>query len=570
MADTPVTPTPVGSWPTAPQRTDEPATFVTRADAWVAATPTRTTEMNALATNVNFNAESAFDSATEAATSASNASASEDAALASSVVALGAANFVGLYSSLTGAKTAGITAEYQGAIWLLITNSSDITADVPGVSAKWARAYGGGIIYPRTTNIEFTAEDNGKIFEYTSGTFTQTFDEAANLKEGWSITLVNTAANITFDPSGSETIDRSTMGPGQVFLVVCDGASDFAIIPMAQDRQSLGITEPFENSGTFTAKKSGWHRVTAVGAGASGGVAWNSSATAVLSATGGGAGGFAVKEFYALAGTAYTLTIGTGGAAVSRTTNGATSGNNGGNTTVSGFGVSITCTGGTGGTASVTATTLTGATGGAATGGDVNVTGGASGGVANTSSSGGRGASGGGAVGVRGTGYASGAVAVSGGSAANAASGGAGIGGASGTATSTGGQNSASGGGGALGASSAAANTATAGGVGAASLTVQQLNGTGSTGSTSASVASPAGNGGAGSGALVGTTDNSTAAGQLFAGAGGRATQVSAGSSASAGGRGAGGGGMAAYTSSGSPDALASGAGGSCLVIVEY
>ena len=188
---------------------------------------TWTGQANTVAGEVNTNAATAT-------TKASEASASADAADASAIVAQGAANFVGLYSSLSGAKTAGISAEYQGAIWILNTNSADITADVPGISAKWTRAYGGGVIYPRTSNIEFVAEDNGKIFEYTSGTFTQTFDEAANLKEGWSITLINTAANITFDPSGSETIDRSTMGPGQVFTVICDGVSDFAVIPLAQ------------------------------------------------------------------------------------------------------------------------------------------------------------------------------------------------------------------------------------------------------------------------------------------------------------------------------------------------
>lgn len=558
MADTPVTPTPVGSWPTAPQRTDEPATFVTRADAWVAATPTRTAEMNALATNVNFNAESAFDSAAEAAASASNASASEDAALASSAVALGAANFVGLYSSLTGAKTAGITAEYQGAIWLLITNSSDITTAVPGVSAKWARAYGGGVIYPRTTNIEFTAEDNGKIFEYTSGTFTQTFDEAANLKSGWSITLINTAANITFDPSGSETIDRSTMGPGQVFTVICDGVSDFAVIPMAQDRRSLGITEPFENSGTFTAKKSGWHRVTAVGAGGSGGCVFQSGSGR---ATGGAAGGFAVKEFYALAGTAYTIVIGAGGAAVARATAGATVGNAGGNTTVAGFGVSITASGGGAGAAATGTGTTSGATGGAATGGDINATGGASGQAVSSS---GWAATGGGAVAAKtATGYASGTATVAAG--LFCGSGGAGVGGASGNGSASS-VSTGTGGGGAAGAGSNGTNANGAAGAGFSSLTAIQLNSAGGSGNGIGSPGAVSGNGGGGGGSGL----SGGSAGGLFAGGGACAGQIESSAAAGAGGRGAGGGASSNYDNAAGAITYTSGAGGSGLVIVEY
>ncbi len=303
MADTPVTPTPVGSWPTAPQRTDEPATFVTRADAWVAATPTRTTEMNALATNVNFNAESAFDSATEAATSASNASASEDAALASSVVALGAANFVGLYSSLTGAKTAGITAEYQGAIWLLITNSSDITADVPGVSSKWARAYGGGIIYPRTTAIEFTAEDSGKIFKITSGTFSQAFDACATLKEGWFCYVYNTGTGvITLDPDGAELIDGAAtkvLPKDAMTLVICTGTALQTIttlMPLSDSHVTVttgngyGSTNTKIRRFTTTLSTAGTALTYADSAANGGSVTVNEAGLYEITATDGGAG----------------------------------------------------------------------------------------------------------------------------------------------------------------------------------------------------------------------------------------------------------------------------------------
>lgn len=257
---------------------------------------TWTGQANTVAGEVNTNAATAT-------TKASEASASADAADASAIVAQGAANFVGLYSSLSGAKTAGISAEYQGAIWILNTNSADITADVPGISAKWTRAYGGGIIYPRTSNIEFVAEDNGKIFEYTSGTFTQTFDAAATLKEGWSVYLYNTGTGvITLDPDASELIDGAAtkvLPKGALTLVICTGTAFETIstlMPIPDEHVTVttgngyGSTNTKIRRFTTTLSSAGNALTYADSAGNGGSITVNEAGLYEITVTDGGAG----------------------------------------------------------------------------------------------------------------------------------------------------------------------------------------------------------------------------------------------------------------------------------------
>lgn len=236
MAATPVAPTPITALPTAPARTMAPATYVTTADAFVAALPEFGTDQNALATNVYNNAVSAFDSAGEALADASEASASALLAENAATASAASANYVGAWSSLTGAKTAGISVDHLGAMWLLNANTSDVTADVPGTSAKWSRMFGAGQIFERATNIKMVAEDSGKIIKITSGTFDQTFDPAATLRSNWYAYFWNAGTGIvTFNPDSSELIDGAAtkiLRKDCIVMVMCTGTA-FSTIEMA-------------------------------------------------------------------------------------------------------------------------------------------------------------------------------------------------------------------------------------------------------------------------------------------------------------------------------------------------
>lgn len=89
MADTPVNPPSSVSPATAPNRSTatDPAVYSAVADTWAASLGAWNTYLTSLGTNVKFNADSAFDSATEAEADAVTASAAADAAEAASSAA---------------------------------------------------------------------------------------------------------------------------------------------------------------------------------------------------------------------------------------------------------------------------------------------------------------------------------------------------------------------------------------------------------------------------------------------------------------------------------------------------
>lgn len=228
-------------------------------------------------------------------------------------------------------------------------------------------------------------------------------------------------------------------------------------------------TQYFVSSGSWTAPQSGWATIVAVGGGGSGGAASQLSGGTYALATGGGAGGFAMKKVYIPSGTVLTITIGAGGATVTTPAgfSAATAGNAGGTTSISSSVVNITCNGGSGGQAGLTATGINGGAGGSASGGDVNYTGGDGGDIVTQTVANVR-ATGGGAVGVFGTGFSAGDVTGTGSD--PCVTGGAGVGGRSANVTTF----QVSGGGGSLSAStvtvSSISGTSAVGGAGVVSL----------------------------------------------------------------------------------------------------
>lgn len=135
---------------------------------------------------------------------------------------------------------------------------------------------------------------------------------------------------------------------------------------------------PLTRSQTFVPPRNGTVNIICIGAGGSGGYCWQPGGVV---GTGGGAGGLCIKEgLDVTTSSSFTVTIGAGGASVY--TPPVTNGNAGGNTTVSGTGLSATLTangGGAGQQNHVTENGAAGGAGGTASNGDINRTGGAGG-----------------------------------------------------------------------------------------------------------------------------------------------------------------------------------------------
>jgi len=245
----------------------------------------------------------------------------------------------------TNNTLAASTAMVQAAILA----SSGIAASLPaqagnsgkflttnGSTASWGDA-GSLVRSARTSNTVLGTADKSTLIDITSGTFTQTFDAAATLGNGWYCYIRNSGTgDITLDPNASETIDGLTsfiMYPGEVRLVQCDGTAFRSVVLNAFSRT-------FTATATFT-KPPGYTAFEGLlWAGGGGG-----GRTGSISFNGGGGGGGACLPFVlpeSQVPSSLTVTIGAGG--LGATT--AASGSAGGNST---FGSLATSYGGAGG-----------------------------------------------------------------------------------------------------------------------------------------------------------------------------------------------------------------------------
>lgn len=208
----------------------------------------------------------------------------------------------------------GTVTSYNSATGALVMNVSSIAG--AGTFANWTISVSVQpnttptlLLSQRTANAMLAAGDAGKLIDITANTFTQTFDAAAALGNGWYAYVRNSGTgDITLDPNGSELIDGMTsfvMYPGECRLIQCNGTALTSVVLQSFYKQ-------FTASATFT-KPPGYKAFAGELFGAGGSGCKSGSAN-----NGGGGGGgacnpFNVPESFFAA--TETITIGAGGAA---------------------------------------------------------------------------------------------------------------------------------------------------------------------------------------------------------------------------------------------------------------
>lgn len=114
---------PITALPTPPTR-DDPSNFAQRADDFLAALPAFATETNAVAAEVEAD-RVAVDAQTALVLPAASA-------------ALGAANYKGVWSSMSGAVALPASVYHAGRFWIALEAIANVATETPGLSSKWA------------------------------------------------------------------------------------------------------------------------------------------------------------------------------------------------------------------------------------------------------------------------------------------------------------------------------------------------------------------------------------------------------------------------------------------------
>lgn len=250
--------------PTPPQRTDDQVTFTTRADAWVGALTTWTTQTNTLATEVESNADSALLQATNAANSAANAALSETNAANSAVAAANSANSAQQSAGGQATSTTSLTIGTGSKTFTIQSGK----AFVPGMFVIAAQtttpsnymygqvtSYSGTSLIVNVTNTSGSGTINAWSISVSNADVLATFASIEVLSISANTSLTNTSKNVVrvnstvrassvLLPSGT-----SLVGKNGVFIVKNIG--DFALPVRDQSGDLLSIL-PKGATGIYT------------------------------------------------------------------------------------------------------------------------------------------------------------------------------------------------------------------------------------------------------------------------------------------------------------------------------
>jgi hypothetical protein len=150
-------------------------------------------------------------------------------------------NFLGNYSSLSGAVNIPAACYYNGSFWQLVANTSNAASDVPGVSAKWVAAQGS------------SSTDSTKL-PLTGGTMTGPITALRETKVSMGASAIDLAAGNVFTKTitGATTFTLSNVaatGTVNEFLLDLTNGGAYAITWWSGLKWAGGTVPTFTASG---------------------------------------------------------------------------------------------------------------------------------------------------------------------------------------------------------------------------------------------------------------------------------------------------------------------------------
>lgn len=206
--------------PTSPDRADR-ATFAARAvalDDWTK--NNHVPEMQALGDNVYANAVEAANAAVTC-TGLTN-------------VAAAAANYKGLWSTLTGALNMPASVSHNGNYWALNANLADVTAATPGVSASWQPlniGAGGAAETSSAVDVTLTAASyRVQAVAMTAADKSVNMPNATTLATGGEIFVLKNTGALAFCVRDAAGTLLTAINPGQMaFLYLSNAATSAGV-----------------------------------------------------------------------------------------------------------------------------------------------------------------------------------------------------------------------------------------------------------------------------------------------------------------------------------------------------
>lgn len=198
--------------PPAPSRAD-PDNFDSKGDIFLSHMEKKLQpELNATVDATNTAVAAVDNSAVVTMIAMQNATAAQQAAAASA----GATPWV---SGTSYALNATVISQVNFQVYRKRTNTSVSSTDPMNDGTNWV-AVGTGVMprETRTANTQLERTDTGKLIEITSGTFTQTFNTASNLGNGWFVYYKNSG-------SGTITTNGLAIQPGWFGIIHCTGST---------------------------------------------------------------------------------------------------------------------------------------------------------------------------------------------------------------------------------------------------------------------------------------------------------------------------------------------------------